>query len=73
MAQMIIKECIADGTINPENYPGLAGYELSNEKSGETVTVKKEIQEDGTVKFVPEVTSLSKQLAPTMVHRPGDN
>ena len=73
MAQRIIKECIADGTINPSNYPELAGYELSNDKSGETVTVKKEIDQNGTVRFVPEVTSISKQLAPTMVHRPGED
>ena len=71
-AQKIIKNCIADGTINPENYPELAGFEMGNEKSGEMILAKKVLDENGVAKYVPEVTDLSKQIGPKIVYDPND-
>ena len=71
-AQKIIKDCIADGTINPENYPELNGFEMGNDKSGEMVMAKKIIGEDGIAKYIPEVTDLTKQMGPKIVYDPND-
>ena len=71
-AQKIIKDCIADGTINPENYPELNGFEMANDKSGESLTAKKVMNEDGTMKYIPETMDLSKQIGPKIVYDPNE-
>lgn len=71
-AQKIIKECIENGTINPENYPELNGSEMVNDKSGESLTAKKVMNADGTTKYIPETIDLSKQIGPKIVYDPNE-
>ena len=71
-AQKIIKECIEEGIITPENYPALAGYEMANEKSQESLTINKVVDESGVLKYTATTIDITKQFGPKIVYDPNE-